>query len=88
VPTPSGKVVSSVTCATTLDCTALYNASAAQTTDGGSSWTAIGWPKEPPLTISSPLEFSCSSTTCLAVESNFSLLGFGQSSPTLLRLAP
>jgi photosystem II stability/assembly factor-like uncharacterized protein len=88
VPTESGNVTS-VTCATVLACTALYDDSGMQTSDGGNSWTLIGWPKEPTLTVSSPLEFSCSSTTCLAVESNFSLsFTISHSSTTLLRLAP
>jgi photosystem II stability/assembly factor-like uncharacterized protein len=87
VPTTASNVTS-VTCATTLDCTALYEVGATQTTDGGSSWTAVGWPPEGSFTVSSPLEFSCSVTTCLAVESNLSLLLSPAFTPTttLLRL--
>lgn len=87
VPTRLGEVTS-VTCASTLDCTALYDDAAVQTTNSGDTWTAVGWPKEPPLTLSFPLEFSCSLTTCLAVESSFSLsFSLIRSSTTLLRLA-
>lgn len=87
VPTTSGDVAS-LTCATTLDCTALYEDGASQTTDGGSSWTALGWPAPSPLTLSTPLAFACSATTCLAVESNlsFSPTAAFITTTTLLRL--
>lgn len=88
LPVPSGSVTD-VTCATALDCTALYENTAEQTVDGGMTWSAIGWPKEPPLSVSSPLEASCSPTTCLVVETTFSLsFTVDSSSTTLLRLSP
>ena len=87
VPNVRGDL-SSATCVTALDCTATYTEAAMATTDGGTTWTALGWPKQPAAVLSSTTQLSCSVTTCLAVESALTLSLQGiDTSASLLRLS-